>query len=130
MLSIYFVYKLREPFFIISLALLIGSVFLLDNLLVEAPVERIHFLKFGGLAILCFVAGPPWRLSRRAVLSFAIAATIGCLEEGIQAFVPNRYYTPKDLFLNAVSAALGSCAALATTYTLSLKKRALKTGNV
>mgnify|MGYP001590645513 CR=1 FL=1 len=72
------------------------------------PEEKIHFIEYGILAYLVFRA---LRLDHGAGAAYAgalaLTAALGWVDEGIQHFLPNRYYQISDVALNAVSGFLG-----------------------
>jgi len=75
---------------------------------IEHPEEKIHLAEYGFLAYLIFRA---LHRQGKGVMSylgaFILAGIFGWIDEGIQYLLPNRYYQAEDVFLNAVSAALG-----------------------
>ena len=85
------------------------------------PEERLHFLEYGVVAILIYEA----LLERRtriaesglttptglAILPPVVVAALttgilGWIDEGIQAFLPNRYYDLRDVAFNATAGML------------------------
>ena len=90
------------------------------------PEERLHFLEYGVVAALVYLAlrerraglvesgiDVGDRVARLPPLATAVVVTgiIGWLDEGIQAILPNRVYDVRDVTFNAV-AALISVASL------------------
>lgn len=75
-------------------------------LLQENPVERIHFLQYAILGVLVL-----WALQNRSPtafkLGFLLVTGAGLLDEVIQWFLPNRYWDPRDVAMNAIGGALG-----------------------
>ena len=71
------------------------------------PEEKVHLLEYGILAVLIYRAlrcdCSPW-----VALAWAqmLTSLLGFGDEGIQYFLPNRYFEWKDVGLNAVSAVL------------------------
>jgi len=74
----------------------------------KIPEERIHLIQYGVLACLVIRALkldlPPLAAYAGA---FVLTALLGLGDEGIQHILPNRYFEWKDVYLNAVSGALG-----------------------
>lgn len=85
----------------------------------ERPEERLHLLEYGLVAVLIHLAleerrqngghtpGPSW------LLAIVGTATLGWIDEGIQAVLPSRVYDLRDVALNAVAAALAITATAA-----------------
>ena len=75
---------------------------------VRFPAEKIHFLQYGFLAYLIYRA---LRLDVKRplayIFSFILTGVFGWIDEGIQNFLPNRYYELVDVQLNCICAALG-----------------------
>lgn len=103
----------------VGVALGIAAVYLLVLVRMGIPEERTHIIEYGVLALLLHEAlregadhGRGTRLP--AVLAVVTAALIGCLDEGLQWFLPTRVFDPVDLGFNALAAtlAIGSRLAL------------------
>lgn len=80
--------------------------------------ERTHLLEYGVVAALIHMA----LLERRsnghdvavpAALALAATATLGLLDEIVQAVLPDRYFDPRDVFFNFVAAFMVIAARLA-----------------
>lgn len=76
--------------------------------MIELPIERIHFIEYGLLSILVFKA-LRHSIQNKSVYAWAalIAFLFGCIDEGIQYFLPNRSFDIKDITVNAVAAFFG-----------------------
>ncbi len=83
------------------------------------PAERTHLFEFGVVAVLVYLAllerqsnGVDMRSP--AVVAVVAASTLGWIDEGIQAVLPNRFFDPIDLGFNTGAAlmAVVSVAAL------------------
>lgn len=80
-----------------------------------SAADRTHLVEYGVVATLVHQAllerfsvnGRRWRA---ALLAWVITATLGSLDEVIQAFIPNRVFDPLDIGVNAL-AGLGAIAA-------------------
>ena len=73
--------------------------------------ERLHFIEYGILGILCFHAmDARCPIRRRAVYAVAVAFTIGFFDEVIQGFLAVRYYDIRDIAINGLAAGLPLCA--------------------
>jgi VanZ family protein len=70
----------------------------------ESPEEKLHFLEYGAVAVLAFLALPPrWSNARRLAGAALFTLAAGWLDEGIQALLPNRYYDLRDVGFNALA---------------------------
>jgi len=82
------------------------------------PEERLHFLQYGAVAALIYLALEERRLrldeagtgrvdlpTRLPSIAVAAVATgvLGWIDEGIQAILPNRYYDIRDVAFNAAA---------------------------
>jgi hypothetical protein len=67
-------------------------------------VDRIHFVEYGILGLLCFRAVSPRNGTLRRVGRTMVAVfTIGFLDEVIQGFLPIRYYVLQDLVIDILA---------------------------
>lgn len=74
---------------------------------VKVPIERIHLIEYGFLAYFIYSAfRESYTVIKSYVFSFVLVAVFGWMDEGIQYFVPDRYYDIKDVGLNALSGLL------------------------
>lgn len=79
-------------------------------LLFATPIiaEKMHLLEYGFLSYLTLRAvrgaQPLWK---RYIYVIFIIVLVGYCDELIQAFLPNRVYEPKDVFLNIIGGILG-----------------------
>ena len=76
---------------------------------VKIPEEQVHFFEYGLVGILFVRAlepkkGTGWRVFLWALLWSTV---VGGVDELLQGLIPNRHFDQRDIFLNAVSAALG-----------------------
>ena len=88
--------------------LVLSGLFFYGMMRIHRPVERIHFLEYGALALFLFRAirhhvKIPWSYG----ISILGAFGIGLLDEIFQGFLPNRFYDPRDLWMNLAGAGLG-----------------------
>jgi VanZ family protein len=82
-----------------------------------SPEERTNLFEYSIVALLIYEA-----LTERAIhgnhvplpalLAILIAALFGCVDEGIQALLPNRDYDIRDVGYNAPSAMMAIAASL------------------
>lgn|GEM_PF-4884057 len=80
----------------------------LANSLVDLPIERIHLMKYAALSFFLFYSRRSPKLQVSHLLPPCCgAALFGVLEENLQRFVPERFYDPRDMALNALGALLG-----------------------
>ncbi len=82
------------------------------------PEERTHLFEYGLVAVLIHKAltervqnGRPVPVP--AVLTIAVTALLGWLDEGIQALLPSRVYDLRDVGVNALAGLLAISASLA-----------------
>ncbi len=75
------------------------------------PEERLHFLQYGTVAVLVYLALRE-RHSHRAgrvspfLAAAVLTASLGWVDEGIQAVLPNRYYDLRDVAFNSAAGVL------------------------
>ena len=75
---------------------------------IQIPEEKLHFLEYGILAYLAFRASElDIRRPPAFVYAFLLTVMFGWIDEGIQYFLPNRYYQNEDVALNAAGGLLG-----------------------
>lgn len=101
----------------------------------ELPEERLHFLEYGVVGGLVYLAllerqrnrhQDPSRASPApggigpALAAVVITGLAGWLDEGIQEILPNRFYDLRDVAMNAAGGAL----AVASIWLLDLARRA------
>jgi len=76
--------------------------------ILQYPEEKIHFIEYGFLAYLVFKA---IRIDIQKPIAygyaFLLVSIFGWIDEGIQYYLPNRYYQIEDVILNSISGALG-----------------------
>ncbi len=77
------------------------------------PPERFHFVEYGFLAFFLYrtvhLAASRWMACRYAM---AIGFVVGMVDEGVQYFLPNRVFDPRDLAANGAAVALGLAVTL------------------
>lgn len=76
--------------------------------MIELSIERIHFIEYGLLSIFVFKA-LRHSIQNKRIYAWAalIAFAFGCIDEGIQYFLPNRFFDVKDIAVNAVAILFG-----------------------
>lgn len=85
------------------LALYVFCMFASTNL----TVDRIHFVEYGILGILCFRAGDPRRgPARRVAYGMVAVFAIGFLDEVVQGFLAIRYYALRDITIDLLAGLL------------------------
>lgn len=87
--------RIRNILFIGLLGIIIFAIFKL----IPLPIERIHFIQYGILGWLAYLAG-----GRKA---FFYVIAIGILDELIQGILPNRYFDIRDIFMNIIGGCIG-----------------------
>jgi hypothetical protein len=105
---------------VLTVALIGGVYLVLLTAIPMLPEERLHFLEYGLVAILIYEAlqerrahltevgssapgADPWPF----LIAFLATATLGWIDEGIQAVLPNRVYDLRDVGFNALAGLLG-----------------------
>ncbi len=90
------------------LALLCLAWFVIECWRLAIPEEVTHLLLYGPLGLLLEAALARRRPVgwRRTCLAIALAALIGLSDEGLQALMPDRVFDPRDVWFNALGAAL------------------------
>lgn len=93
--------------------LIVGAVYAAVIYPMKSPEEKIHFIEYGGVALLAHAAAPRnWSRSRRFIGCAFFVAAAGWIDEEIQALLPSRYYDLRDVMFNAAAGllALGAVA--------------------
>ena len=108
-----------------AVALGVATAFLLMFTRLASPEERTHLIEYGILGALLHEA-----LAERAArgrpapmppLTAALAAaTLGVIDEGLQALLPNRVFDPRDILFNALA---GATAVAAGAVLVRLQRR-------
>jgi len=70
-------------------------------------VERVHFIEYGAIAFLFYMAFRPLGDAAIFILPVLAALIVGTLDEWLQWFIPNRVGEARDVFLNLVAIACG-----------------------
>ena len=103
--------KDRRPLTFLFLSNVAIAYFLAVSTLADVPVERIHLIEYGVLALLAVRAT---RHHFDGWLAYGVAMSLvfdaGFLDEVIQKFIPDRVYDPRDVMTNAVAGLLGLLA--------------------
>jgi hypothetical protein len=86
-----------------------------------SPLERTHLFEYGLLAVLIYEALVEGKRSERrvpvpAVLAVLITALLGWIDEGVQAFLPNRVYDLRDVGVNALAGLVATMARIALAW--------------
>ncbi len=70
----------------------------------DLTVDRIHFVEYGILGVLCFHAvGPRHGPVRRAAYAMVAVFAIGFLDETIQGLLASRYYALRDVVIDLMA---------------------------
>ena len=80
----------------------------ISELLIVDPIERIHFVKYGLLAILIFAGQSGNNTLRKLIPAIILSSSLGCIDESIQYFVPNRVFDMRDILLNLTGSLYGA----------------------
>lgn len=99
----------------IGIAIGIFATYLFLFLRMAVPEERTHLIEYGVVATFIFEALNERKKNGRTVLAppllaWIITFSFGWLDEGIQAFLPNRVYDIRDVIFNALAAMLAISA--------------------
>lgn len=106
--------RAREVF----VAAAIGAAFWMVVVRMGIPVvERTHLFEYGLLAVLihgalCERRGGGRRVAAPALYALVATATLGWIDEGIQALLPNRVYDLRDVGFNALAGLMTISASL------------------
>jgi len=89
-----------------------------------SPAERTHLFEYGIVAALIHQAllvraCHGRRVPTPALLAVAFASLLGTIDEGLQFFIPNRVFDPRDVMFNAFAASM----AVATSKALSWARK-------
>ena len=79
-----------------------------SELLIVDPIERIHFVKYGLLSILIFAGQKGSNTLAKMIPAIVLSISLGCLDESIQYFVPNRVFDMRDILLNFTGSLYGA----------------------
>ncbi len=83
--------------------LYLGSMFTLTRL----TVDRIHFVEYGILGLLCFQAvGSGHRAARRVGYAMVAVMAVAFLDESVQGILAGRYFDVRDLVIDLVAGLL------------------------
>ncbi len=104
----------------VAVAIGVATAYLLVFTRMTVPTERSHLIEYGVVGILIFEAlteraSQGRRVPLPPLLAVLATATLGVLDEGIQAILPNRVFDPQDILFNLLAGtmAVGSSVALA-----------------
>ena len=105
----------------IGLAMGIIAVYLLVGIRMEIPEERTHLAEYSILAIFVYAAiKERMRVGKKPLLQAGMAivltSILGCIDECIQWFLPNRVFDLRDVAFNMLAAALAIGAILGITW--------------
>lgn len=86
-----------------------------------APLGRTHLFEYGLLAVLIYEALVERKRHDRsvpapAVSAVLITALLGWIDEGVQAFLPNRVYDLRDVGVNALAGLVATMARIALAW--------------
>jgi len=87
--------------------LLVGAVLLLTATASVSPVEvRLHFVEYGVLGAVFYLALRARGSRAAALLAIALTGAAGWIDEGIQYLLPGRWYGVEDVIINLVAGAI------------------------
>ena len=97
----------RTLFATLGVALVYGTVIFP----MSSPEEKLHFLEYGAVGVLAFLAAKPqWSTTRRFIFAVLFTLAAGWLDEGIQALLPTRHYDLRDVGFNALAGVMALTA--------------------
>lgn len=97
---------LRWPLILIFIPLGIITIWALNH--IKLPIERVHVVEYGVLSMLLFpICERHTHVFIAIAQSLFLASLAGYIDECIQYFLPNRFFTWEDVYLNAVGALTG-----------------------
>ena len=101
-----------------GIAIGVAAVYLLVLARLASAAERTHLIEYSVLAALIREAllersSNGRRVFLPSAMAFGAAILAGAIDEGIQWFVPNRYFDYRDLLFNVLAAAMGVGASAA-----------------
>ena len=104
----------------VAVAIGVATAYLLVFTRMTVPTERSHLIEYGVVGVLIYEALTERKSQGRRVplpplLAVLATATLGVLDEGIQAILPNRVFDPVDILFNLLAGtmAVGASVALA-----------------
>jgi VanZ family protein len=101
-------FKTREPIrYLWLLAIFLAAFDIIQ--IPGSPAERIHFLEYAIVGIFWWRALGYYSINGRQIYftAFLLTSSLGCLDEMIQFFLPNRFYGYDDMIRNVSGAAMG-----------------------
>lgn len=110
---------------IVLAMLLVGVVYAAVIYPMKSPEEKIHFIEYGGVAVLAHWSAPRrWTGWKRFLACALFVTAAGWVDEGIQALLPSRVYDLRDVAFNAAAGLM----ALAVVAIFSTRERQLGSG--
>ena len=113
--------KVRPGGVEVAVALGIVAAYFMVFVRIAILEERSHLIEYSVVAVLMHAA-----LAERAsqgrrvpvppVLAFLAASLVGVVDEGIQAFLPNRVFDPQDIVFNVLAAFMAIAASVALAW--------------
>ncbi len=96
---------------VLAAALLCAGAYAAVTLPMQSPEEKLHFIEYGGVALLAYAACPErWSGPARFAGSAVFVAAAGWCDEGIQALLPTRFYDLRDVGFNAAAGVMALAA--------------------
>ncbi|MGI9529354.1 MAG: VanZ family protein [Acidimicrobiia bacterium] len=88
------------------------------------PAERTHLIEFGVVAVFVYLAlrerrANGTRVRTPTLMAVLVAGTLGVIDEGIQAILPNRFFDPLDIAFNLGAAVMAVLAVAALQWARS-----------
>jgi hypothetical protein len=99
-----------------ALLVAVAALYVVGTALLDVPQERLHYLEYGLLAGLVYLAAQHQGMTRRraALLALVLTTALGYFDEYLQgALWERRYFDWRDVQLNFQAAVLGTLAGLA-----------------
>lgn len=102
--------RTKAQFFEYAVFAIIIAIYSYYFMTINIPIEKVHFLEYGLLAIFIILA---IRVDRGDAGGYLIAGLLvtlaGCIDEYIQGLLPNRVGQLSDIYLNIIAGVLSLC---------------------
>lgn len=99
----------------------VAAVYLLLFVRIENPAERTHLVEYGVIGVLIHEALAERVSNGRSVpavplLAILATATLGSIDEGVQALLPSRVFDLRDIVFNALAGLMAVTASVALAW--------------
>ena len=90
--------------------------------IIVSPIERVHFIKYGLLAIFLFFSQKRQVQKKSLIITLLLTSCLGAYEEALQMFDPERVHDPRDYVLNISAAISGTIISWCLSSTICTEK--------